>query len=60
MRQDKQENNDDVKLVEYNTNYLPFLNIYRSNFCKDNWNITTTNIKDDTTDYEEINKIIYL
>ena len=60
MKQDKQENNDEVKLVEYNTNYFPFSNDFMVDVSLRNVLIGGTRIKGDTNDYEEMNKVIYL
>lgn len=58
MKQDKQENNDEQFLVEYNTNGLSFLNGFNK-FHLPNTTIGG-HIEGDTTDYEKMNRVIYL
>ena len=56
MKPDKQENSDERSLVLYNTNFFPFLN-----YLAFDYNITIGDrLKDDNTDYEKMNKVIYL
>ncbi|MCK4454679.1 hypothetical protein KAW18_03780 [candidate division WOR-3 bacterium] len=60
MKQDKQENNDDKFLVEYNTNDSLFLNSLVVNLPFHNFVVGGNGIKDDTPDYEKMNRVIYL
>lgn len=59
MKQDMQENNDGGTVVLYNTQDRP-CNVY--DFIVNSYVDTTVgnHIKGDNTDYEEMNKIIYL
>ena len=59
MKQDKQENNDERSLVVCNTNDLSFLNSFVAGPPFGDVTIGGR-IKGDTTDYEKMNRVIYL